>query len=136
MVIGIFIFVLLAPPLFEAIFPITFFSRISDKIYLTFIAFMASILCKLLNLGDEKKVFARVPWHALTTICGMGMLIAVAGKDRHNRNDVRLSVRQQYVRSNCTGFTLGFFRRNEPVRKRLCLLIQPSLPLSRRLRPG
>ena len=41
---------------------------------------MASILCRLLNLGDEKKVFARVPWHALTTICGMGMLIAVAGK--------------------------------------------------------
>ncbi len=80
MVIGIFIFVLLAPPLLGALFPITFFSRISDKIYLTFIAFMASILCKLLDLGDEKKVFARVPWHALTTICGMGMLIAVAGK--------------------------------------------------------
>jgi len=80
MVIGIFIFVLLAPPLLEALFPITFFSRISDKIYLTFIAFMASILCKLLNLGDERKVFARVPWHALTTICGMGMLIAVAAK--------------------------------------------------------
>ena len=81
MVIGIFIFVLLAPPLLEALFPnTTFFSKFNDKIYLTFIAFMASILCKLLNLGDEKKVFARVPWHALTTICGMGMLIAVAGE--------------------------------------------------------
>ncbi|MBN2419380.1 MAG: hypothetical protein JXL81_08350 [Deltaproteobacteria bacterium] len=80
-VIGIFVFALLAPPLLKVLFPqITFFSRLNDKIYLTFIAFMASILCRLLNLGDEKKVFTRVPWHALTTICGMGMLIAVAGK--------------------------------------------------------
>jgi di/tricarboxylate transporter len=80
-VIGIFIFTLLAPPLLKVLFPhVTFFSRLNDNIYLTFIAFMASILCRLLNLGDEKKVFARVPWHALTTICGMGMLIAVAGK--------------------------------------------------------
>jgi di/tricarboxylate transporter len=81
MVIGIFILVLLATPLLEAIFPyITFFSRLNDNIYLTFIAFMASILARLLKLGDEKAVFARVPWHALTTICGMGMLIAVAGE--------------------------------------------------------
>jgi di/tricarboxylate transporter len=81
MVIGIFILVLLATPLLEALFPyITFFSRLNDNIYLTFIAFMASILARLLKLGDEKAVFARVPWHALTTICGMGMLIAVAGK--------------------------------------------------------
>ena len=80
-VIGFFVFVLLAAPLFEALFPyITFFGRLNDNIYLTFIAFMASILARLLNLGDEKEVFARVPWHALTTICGMGMLIAVAGK--------------------------------------------------------
>ncbi len=80
-VIGIFIVSLLAPPLLKVLFPqTTFFSRLNDNIYLTFIAFMASILCRLLNLGDEKKVFARVPWHALTTICGMGMLIAVAGK--------------------------------------------------------
>ena len=80
-VIGIFIFVLLATPLFEALFPyIPFFSRLNDNIYLTFIAFIASILARLLKLGNEKEVFARVPWHALTTICGMGMLIAVAGK--------------------------------------------------------
>jgi di/tricarboxylate transporter len=80
-VIGIFVFALLAPPLLKVLFPhTTFFGRLNDNIYLTFIAFMASILCRLLNLGDEKKVFARVPWHALTIICGMGMLIAVAGK--------------------------------------------------------
>jgi di/tricarboxylate transporter len=80
-VIGIFVLALLAPPLLKALFPhVTFFTRLNDNIYLTFIAFMASILCRLLNLGDEKRVFARVPWHALTTICGMGMLIAVAGK--------------------------------------------------------
>ncbi len=80
-VIGIFILVLLVTPLLEALFPyITFFSRLNDNIYLTFIAFMASILARLLKLGNEKEVFARVPWHALTTICGMGMLIAVAGK--------------------------------------------------------
>ncbi len=80
-VIAIFTVSLLAPPLLKVLFPhITFYSRLNDNIYLTYIAFMASILCSLLNLGDEKKVFARVPWHALTTICGMGMLIAVAGK--------------------------------------------------------
>ena len=81
MVIGIFIFVLLATPLFEALFPhVKFISALNENIYLTFIAFTASILARLLKLGDEKEVFARVPWHALTTICGMGMLIAVAGK--------------------------------------------------------
>jgi di/tricarboxylate transporter len=81
-VIGIFILVLLATPLLEALFPyITFFSRLNDNIYLTFVAFMASILARLLKLGDEKAVFARVPWHVLTTICGMGMLITVAGKN-------------------------------------------------------
>lgn len=80
-VIGLFIFVLLATPLLEALFPyIPFFSRLNDNIYLTFIAFIASILARLLKLGNEKEVFARVPWHALTTICGMGMLIAVVGK--------------------------------------------------------
>jgi di/tricarboxylate transporter len=81
-IIGIFILVLLATPLLEALFPyITFFSRLNDNIYLTFVAFMASILARLLKLGDEKAVFARVPWHVLTTICGMGMLITVAGKN-------------------------------------------------------
>ncbi len=81
LVIGIFIAVLLLGPLLETLFPaIPFFSRVNDNIYLTFIAFMASILARLMKLGDEKKVFSRVPWHALTTICGMGMLIAVTGK--------------------------------------------------------
>jgi di/tricarboxylate transporter len=81
MVIGIFVFVLLAAPLFKILFPyIEFYNKLNDSIYLTFIAFIASILARLLNLGDEKDVFARVPWHALTTICGMGMLIAVTGK--------------------------------------------------------
>ncbi|MGD9159536.1 MAG: SLC13 family permease [Desulfobacteraceae bacterium] len=81
MVIGIFVFVLLVAPLLEVLFPpITSFGKFNDKIYLTFIAFMASILARVLKLGDEKEVFKRVPWHALTTICGMGMLIAVAGK--------------------------------------------------------
>jgi len=80
-VIGIFVFVLLAAPLFETLFPnMVFLTRLNDNIYLTFIAFMASILARLLKLGDEKEVFAKVPWHALTTICGMGMLIAVTGK--------------------------------------------------------
>ncbi len=61
-VIGIFVLALLAPPLLKALFPhVTFFTRLNDNIYLTFIAFMASILCRLLNLGDEKRVFARVP---------------------------------------------------------------------------
>ena len=81
MVIGAFVFLLLAAPLLKALFPnIMFFGKLNDNLYLTFIAFMASILARLLKLGDEREVFARVPWHALTTICGMGMLVAVVGK--------------------------------------------------------
>jgi len=80
-VIGIFVGILLAAPLLQILIPaVPFFARLHANIYLTFIAFICSILASLLHLGDEKRVFARVPWHALTTICGMGMLIAVVGK--------------------------------------------------------
>lgn len=80
-VIGGFVGVLLMTPLLKTLFPaVPFFVKLHANIYLTFVAFIASIVASLLKLGDEKKVFMRVPWHALTTICGMGMLIAVIGK--------------------------------------------------------
>lgn len=80
-VIGFFVGVLLVTPLLKTLFPtISLFFKLSANIYLTFVAFIASIIAGLLKLGNEKEVFARVPWHALTTICGMGMLIAVIGK--------------------------------------------------------
>jgi len=80
-VIGCFVGVLLISPILKTLFPASvFFARLNANIYLTFIAFIASILASLLKLGDERKVFMRVPWHALTTICGMGMLIAVIGE--------------------------------------------------------
>ncbi len=80
-VIAFFVGILLLAPLLKTIFPMMpFFAKLHGKIYLTFIAFICSIIARLLKLGDEKRVFERVPWHVLTTICGMGMLIAVVGK--------------------------------------------------------
>lgn len=80
-VIGCFVGVLLVTPLLKTLFPdVKLFVKLNANIYLAFIAFIAAIISRLLNLGDEKKVFARVPWQTLTTICGMGMLIAVVGK--------------------------------------------------------
>ena len=79
--IGLFAGVLLLTPLLKTIFPTApFVTKLNANIYLVFIAFILSIIARLLKLGDEKKAFERVPWHALTTICGMGMLIAVVGK--------------------------------------------------------
>jgi di/tricarboxylate transporter len=80
-VIGFFVGILLLAPLLKALFPaVPFFIKLSGKMYLTFVAFLAAIAASILRLGDEKSVFSRVPLSALTTICGMGMLIAVAGK--------------------------------------------------------
>ena len=80
-VIGFFVGVLLITPLLKTLFPaVPFFVKLNTNMYLTFVAFISAIIARLLKLGDEKKVFTRVPWHALTTICGMGMLIAVIGK--------------------------------------------------------
>ena len=80
-VISFFVCVLLVTPLLKTIFPeVQFFIKLHANVYLTFIAFISSIIARLLKIGDEKKAFERVPLHALTTICGMGMLIAVVGK--------------------------------------------------------
>jgi len=80
-VIGCFVGVLLITPLLKMLFPaVSFLVKLNENIYLTFVAFIAAIISRLLKLGDEKAVFARVPWHTLTTICGMGLLIAVVGK--------------------------------------------------------
>ncbi len=79
--ISMFVGILLFAPLLKTVFPtVPFFTKLHGKIYLTFIAFICSIIARLLKLGDEKEVFERVPWPVLTTICGMGMLIAVVGK--------------------------------------------------------
>ena len=120
-VIVFFVGVLLLAPLLKTMFPTApFFAKLHANIYLTFIAFISSIIAKLLKLGDEKRVFERVPWHALTTICGMGMLIASCGEVRGYRDDVRLPFKRQYAGGAGTDFTGRIFRNHEPVCQRIC----------------
>ena len=57
-VIGFFVCVLLITPLLKTVFPtVPFFSRLHANTYLTFVAFICSIIARLLKLGDEKQVF-------------------------------------------------------------------------------
>ena len=61
-VIGGFVGVLLITPLLKTLFPaVPFFVKLHANIYLTFVAFIASIVSSLLKLGDEKKVLCVFP---------------------------------------------------------------------------
>ncbi|AOT69805.1 ArsB/NhaD family transporter [Geosporobacter ferrireducens] len=81
MIIACFVLVLVLPSLLDALVPgVPFIMLMKKNINVAFIAFIGSIAALLLKVGDEKKAFARVPWHVLTLLSGMGMLISVATK--------------------------------------------------------
>ena len=40
-------------------------------------SFFFALVSILSKVGNEKKAFLRVPWNALTTLCGMSMLISI-----------------------------------------------------------
>ncbi|MBX4270055.1 SLC13 family permease [Clostridium estertheticum] len=73
--------VILIPPVLHLIIPenaaITF---INSKIDVGLVSIVFTVVALMLNLGDEKKVIATVPWSTIIMICGVGMLIQVAMK--------------------------------------------------------
>jgi di/tricarboxylate transporter len=79
--IFIFVILLLVPPILHFIVPgakaITF---INSKVDVGLIAIIFAIVSLFMGLGDEKSIFAKVPWNTLIMISGMGMLTAVAVK--------------------------------------------------------
>jgi di/tricarboxylate transporter len=79
--IFIFAVLLLVPSIFHFIAPdAAILTFINSKIDVGLIAIIFSVISLLLDLGDEKSVFAKVPWNTLIMISGMGMLTSVAVK--------------------------------------------------------
>lgn len=76
-----FVGILLIVPLLKIALPkVAFIKFLSGNIHLAFLAFTASVFATGFKLADEKKVFARVPWTAFITLCGMGTLIGIVSK--------------------------------------------------------
>ncbi|MBA8499448.1 SLC13 family permease [Escherichia fergusonii] len=53
---------------------------INIRVDVGLVAILFTVIALLLNLGDEKKAVALVPWGTLIMICGVGMLIQVTIK--------------------------------------------------------
>lgn len=53
-------------------------SYIADRLDISFLAMLFTVIALLLKLGDQKAVLASVPWNTLLLISGVGMLISVA----------------------------------------------------------
>ena len=53
---------------------------INSRIDVGLVSVVYAVIAMLLDLGDEKKVVAKLPWSTLIMIGGVGMLIAVAVK--------------------------------------------------------
>lgn len=73
--------VILIPPVLHLIISgnsvITF---VNSKVDVGLVSIIFCVIALMLNLGDEKKVIAIVPWSTIIMICGVGMLIQVAMK--------------------------------------------------------
>ena len=71
----------LIPPLLHIAFPGSdLFTKINARIDVGLVAIVYAVIAGLLDLGDEKKIIAKLPWSTLIMIAGVGMLIAVAIK--------------------------------------------------------
>jgi di/tricarboxylate transporter len=80
-IIACFVGILVIVPVLKDLFPKSAAIKlINGNLHLAFLAFTASVAATLFKLADEKKVFARVPWTAFVTLCGMGTLIGVISK--------------------------------------------------------
>lgn len=77
----IYVVILLVPAILHFIIPdakvLTF---INSRIDVGLIAIIFAVISLLFGLGNEKNVFAKVPWNTLIMISGMGMLVSVAIK--------------------------------------------------------
>ena len=55
-------------------------SAFATKLDITYLSVVFAIIAMFLKLGDEKQAIAAVPWKMIITICGVGMLVAVASE--------------------------------------------------------
>ncbi|MBN1974654.1 MAG: hypothetical protein JW787_13525 [Sedimentisphaerales bacterium] len=80
-IIIFYICIMVFIPLLNITFPkLIFLEYLKRNLNIAFVSFFCALLCLLFKVGDEKKTFLRVPWRALTVLCGMSMLISVVTK--------------------------------------------------------
>ena len=73
--------VVLIFPILHIVFPkVAIITTLNSRVDVGLVAIVFAVIAMLLNLGDEKKVIAKLPWSTLIMISGVGMLIAVAVK--------------------------------------------------------
>jgi di/tricarboxylate transporter len=70
--------ILLIVPMLAQLIDNSTLSFIADRLDISFLAMLFTVIALLLRLGDQKAVLASVPWNTLLLISGVGMLIEVA----------------------------------------------------------
>ncbi len=68
------------PAVCKSLFGGPFFSAAAKKLDAVFLCIIFGVLAIILKVGDEKKALASVPWKTIIMVCGMGMLVSVAGE--------------------------------------------------------
>ena len=53
---------------------------LANKMDVTFLAIIFSVIALLLKIGNEKEAILSVPWQTIIMVCGMGMIIGVAAQ--------------------------------------------------------
>lgn len=79
--IFLMIILVLVFPILNLLFPANqTIAFLNERVDISFIAILFSLISLLLKLADEKKVISLVPWNTLIMICGVGMLISIGVK--------------------------------------------------------
>lgn len=71
---------IILPAVCKSIFGGAFFSAAAKKLDAVFLCITFGVLAIIFRVGDEKKALAGVPWKTIIMVCGMGMLVSVAGE--------------------------------------------------------
>jgi Na+/H+ antiporter NhaD/arsenite permease-like protein len=80
-IISFYICIMVVIPLLKLAFPkVHFIELLGKNLNVALVSFLCALISLLLKVGDEKQSFLRVPWRALTILCGMSMLISVVTK--------------------------------------------------------
>jgi di/tricarboxylate transporter len=76
--IAVFLLLALVPSILHVLFThVRIFGTWTDNIDPPLVSVLLTVVALLLGVADNRKVIARVPWHILIMISGMGMLIQV-----------------------------------------------------------
>jgi len=78
--IVIMAFLLIVPALLKGVGVGGAIAWFADKMDVTYLAIVFSVIAMLLKIGDEKDAMAGVPWKTIIMVCGMGLLVAVASE--------------------------------------------------------